>query len=140
MHGHAEVGIVAEDDPDRVPNLRPDQWTQDAQVLPLLRARLQLLKSGIRILLVDRLVIDDVPGSLACIVLRSLHVRNAGDVATLRRIVPIHLIGSNVVRTHHTGLGRRVPGGGSCGRVKLGGTGRARSVEQQHRDRSQHRG
>src|ERR1700761_8705848 len=131
MHGDGEVRVVPEDDADGIPYLCPDQRPQDAEMLPLLGARLQLLEGGVRVLAVDRFVIDHVPGSLARLVLRSLPMGNAGNIATLRSVIPVHLIGGNVIRPHHAGLGAGSRGWNSRP-GKSGGTTRAGALQQHY--------
>ncbi len=109
-----ELRVVAEDDLDRVADLGADQRSEEAEVLPLGRPRLEGGEGRVRVLAVERLLrlaAGDVRPGLHPRLLERVERPAFGGVGAARRVVPDHLVRGDVVGAGDATAGRDEPGG-----------------------------
>src|SRR6266508_3454187 len=100
MHRCPEFGVVPEHDANRVANLRANEWTQESEMLPFSRARLQCLECDVGILAVQRLSYPTSDHSGARLhehLFVVIERTSVDEIGAAWRVVPVNLVGRDVI-------------------------------------------
>src|SRR6516225_3392836 len=105
MHAEGKMGVVLENDSERIASLTPKHGADDAKVVPLGFTWLRCSERSVSVLSVYRCPVD--PANALWTVLYEepgpLIVGLAGHIVYLGRcVIPVHFIGCNVVNTGST--------------------------------------
>src|ERR1035437_3788124 len=90
--------IVAEDNSNRITNLRTDKWTENSKMFPLTGTELDRSESCVAIFSKNRFVIDPVlQRSTAALTFRGLEMLQPSEIPAPRRVIPIYFLRGNIV-------------------------------------------